>query len=442
MNLRKIVVNFDYTLLLTSIILSVVGIAFIYSANINKNEHLKIEYLKQIIFALAGLAVLISVLFMNMRTMKSSVEIFYIICFIGLFLTLFFPSVKGQRRFSLFGVSIQFAEFMKIAVTFYLSKFYSSNYVNIKSLTIYLKGSLIAFIPVGAIMLQPDLGSSLVFIPIILAISFVAGIRKRYLLYTVLFFFTVGFIPIITTVNSLFFKNENEIIYLMTNMKYVILVFIFLFITIAISILAYLDIIKGISNKFKLLFYWFVFFASIAFFGLLLSYPVNKFVLKGYQKDRLLIFFNPYSDPMNSGYNIIQAMTAIGNGGFSGKGWQKGEMIQNLFVPEQSTDFIFPVIAEELGFLGTVLIVFLYGLFFFRGFYIAINCKDLWSSCVTAGLLSYLLFHILQNIGMCIGIMPVTGIPLPFISYGGTFIVSCFLTTGLLLNFHINRFQY
>ena len=124
-----------------------------------------------------------------------------------------------------------------------------------------------------------------------------------------------------------------------------------------------------------------------------------------------------------------------------GQGWRNGEMIQNLFVPEQSTDFIYPVIAEELGFVGTALIIFLYSLYFGRGLRIALYAKDRWASYVSVGILSFMLFHILENIGMCLGIMPITGIPLPFISYGGSFIISCFCN-GCTFKFNINRYQY
>jgi rod shape determining protein RodA len=363
---------------------------------------------------------------------------FYVICLIGLLISLFFPKVKGQHRFIIMGFSIQFSDFLKIATVLFLSKFYTAYQNEIQSLKVYCKAGLIALIAIGAVIVQPDLGSALVFIPIFFGISFVAGVRKRYLVYTFGLFIAVSFVPLVTTLNSLFFNNENEFVYLIMNYKYIIIIASFFLVTITLCVLAYFDVIKGIAASFKAIFYWYVFFTSFIFVGLMFSYPANKF-LKQYQKDRLLIFFNPYADPLNTGYNIIQSMTAIGNGGTAGKGWKQGEMIQNKFLPEQSTDFIFPVIAEEAGYVGSLLLLFLYGLYFFRGLSIAYKAKDTWSTYVCVGLICMMLFHLLENMGMTMGIMPITGIPLPFISYGGSFLITCYLATGLIMNIKLNR---
>lgn len=438
MDWKKLIRNFDYFMFFTVIGLTVFGIMFIYSANLNKQLYLRTEYLKQILFAIICIVMFFTVLFLKPSQISSFTFYFYIACLIGLMLTLFFPSVKGQRRFTVMGISIQFSEFLKIATVLFLSKFYAAHQNEIQSLKVFCKAGLIALIAVGAVIIQPDLGSALVFIPIFFGISFVAGVRKRYLLYTFGLFVAVSFVPLVTTLNSLFFNNESEIVYLIMNYKYIFIIALFFILTITLCILAYFDIIKGIAANFKPIFYWYVFFASFIFVGLMFSYPANKF-LKQYQKDRLLIFFNPYADPLNTGYNIIQSMTAIGNGGVSGKGWRQGEMIQNKFLPEQATDFIFPVIAEEAGYMGSLLLLFLYGLYFFRGISIAYKAKDSWSIYVCIGLLSMILFHILENMGMTMGIMPITGIPLPFISYGGSFLIACYLSTGLMMNIKLNR---
>jgi rod shape determining protein RodA len=378
------------------------------------------------------------ILFLKPSQISSFTFYFYVICLIGLLISLFFPKVKGQHRFIIMGFSIQFSDFLKIATVLFLSKFYTAYQNEIQSLKVYCKAGLIALIAIGAVIVQPDLGSALVFIPIFFGISFVAGVRKRYLVYTFGLFIAVSFVPLVTTLNSLFFNNENEFVYLIMNYKYIIIIASFFLVTITLCVLAYFDVIKGIAASFKPIFYWYVFFTSFIFVGLMFSYPANKF-LKQYQKDRLLIFFNPYADPLNTGYNIIQSMTAIGNGGTAGKGWKQGEMIQNKFLPEQSTDFIFPVIAEEAGYVGSLLLLFLYGLYFFRGLSIAYKAKDTWSTYVCVGLICMMLFHLLENMGMTMGIMPITGIPLPFISYGGSFLITCALATGLIMNIKLNR---
>ena len=189
------------------------------------------------------------------------------------------------------------------------------------------------------------------------------------------------------------------------------------------------------------IFYWFLFGISALFIGLLISFPVNHY-LKPYQKDRIIIFLNPNVNPKDKGYNIIQSINTIGNGGIFGKGWCKGEQIQNFFLPEQATDFIFPVIAEEKGFFGCLFILFLYSLIFYRGLYIVLSARYYWQSYLVLGFLAMLLYHILENIGMTIGIMPITGIPLPFLSYGGSFLMTCYLGVGLMMNVHLNRYQF
>lgn len=441
MGLGKKIYNFDYILFFTTVTLTVLGILFIYSANLN-NTYLSFEYIKQIIFMIIGLILLFVIIMFSTKRLYDYIIPIYIVLLIGVFITIFFPYVKGQRRFSLFGISIHFSEYIKIATIVFLSRYYSQNSKVIKEFKTFIIGGCIAFLPVSFIMLHPDLGTALVFIPIFLGISLIAGIKKRYILYVVLFGLSAGSIPVLTTINSLFFQNENEIIYLLTDSRYIIIVLSVIFITIVICLLAFFDIIKGVSGKFKLIFYWYVYFTSILLLGLSLSFPINKYVLEDYQKDRLLIFFKPEVDPRDKGYNVIQSMTTIGNGGITGKGWLKGQMIHNHFLPEKSTDFIFPVIAEEWGFLGSVFIILLFALMFYRSFLILYNSKDYFSALIVSGILSMLLFHILENIGMCIGIMPITGIPLPFLSAGGSFLLTCYISIGLILNIDLNRFNY
>lgn len=434
----KFFLNFDYYLFFATLFLSIIGILFIHSANYTKSDELQTEYIKQIIFLVVSIAIFFTILFIPTRRIYSFSTWFYIFCLGGIILTLLFPEVKGQRRMSILGFSFQFSEFMKIATIMLLSRFYAlKSKEDIKSLKTYILGGLISFIPVMFIMLQPDLGTSLVYFPIFLVISYMAGVNKKFILFTVLLIFFATLIPITTTVNHLFYNNENEIFNLLINPKYVLILFVTLIITLGISALVFFDIIKGINPKLKIFFFWYIFFCSVMIFGLAMSYPVNKF-LKPYQKDRLLIFFNPSVDEKGSGYHIIQSITTVGNGGFFGKGWKKGEQVQKYFLPEQATDFIYPVIAEELGFIGSFVILFLYGVIFFRGMKIILKSKDFWGGYVVIGLMTMYLYHILQNIGMCIGVMPITGIPLPLLSYGGSFLMSCYFGISIMINIYLN----
>ncbi len=167
--------------------------------------------------------------------------------------------------------------------------------------------------------------------------------------------------------------------------------------------------------------------------------PIMWNFLKTYQKTRLLVFLNPNLDPLGAGYTIRQSRIAVGSGMLLGKGWLSGT--QNLlnFLPERHTDFIFSVIGEEVGFIGSILVLFLYFMIIIRGIKIATSTKDLYGRLMAVGLVSMLAFHIVINIGMTIGLMPVVGIPLPLVSYGGSSLVVTLVAISLLLNIKVNR---
>jgi rod shape determining protein RodA len=153
-----------------------------------------------------------------------------------------------------------------------------------------------------------------------------------------------------------------------------------------------------------------------------------------YQLNRLRSFIDPYADPQASGYQLRQARITIGSGGLLGKGLFEGPQTNGRFVPEQQTDFIFTVSGEELGFLGSSFILLLYGIILMRGFSIAKRTNDLFGRLVTMGVVAWFSFQIFQNIGMTMGLMPMTGVPLPFLSYGGSSMFANMIAVGLLQN--------
>ncbi|MFA8343133.1 MAG: rod shape-determining protein RodA, partial [Rhodothermaceae bacterium] len=162
-------------------------------------------------------------------------------------------------------------------------------------------------------------------------------------------------------------------------------------------------------------------------------------LLRPHQQKRILTFLDPNADPMGSGYNIIQAKVAIGSGGFLGKGFMEGPQTQNKFIPEQWTDFIYCVIGEEFGFVGSVLVVVLFMILFFRILDITSLAKDNYSSLILIGILTLLFTHFAINVGMNVGVAPVIGIPLPFFSYGGSSLVINMVLIGIVLNIYRNR---
>lgn len=162
------------------------------------------------------------------------------------------------------------------------------------------------------------------------------------------------------------------------------------------------------------------------------SLPFMWLLLKDYQKARVMTFINPAADPTGSGWNVTQAMIAIGSGQFWGRGLGKGTQSQLNFIPEKHTDFIFASMAEEMGFLGVVIVLLLFVLFFFRSLRIAVLARDFFGTYLAVGIAAILFFHVFINIGMNMGIMPVTGIPLPFLTYGGTPVLVDLLAVGVL----------
>jgi len=168
-----------------------------------------------------------------------------------------------------------------------------------------------------------------------------------------------------------------------------------------------------------------VLFAGMWHFGVL---------LKDYQKNRLQVFLNPDADPRDSGYHLRQSEIAIGSGQFSGEGYGHGAQANGNFIPEQHTDFIFTVIGEEGGFVGCVVLLALYLFVLERGIGATEGCEDTLGRLLATGALSLLTFHIVVNVGMTLGIMPVVGVPLPFFSYGLSSLLVCFAAVGLLLS--------
>ncbi len=171
----------------------------------------------------------------------------------------------------------------------------------------------------------------------------------------------------------------------------------------------------------------------------LLSLPLFWFFLKDYQRDRLMVFINPNVDPLGAGYTINQSKIAIGSGMLFGKGWLSGTQNQLNFLPERHTDFIFSVVGEEWGFVGTALMLGLFLLLIFRGLKIAELTNDISGKLIAVGITTMLALHVIINIGMTLGLMPVVGMPLPFISYGRSALTANLIAVGFLLNVQMNR---
>jgi rod shape determining protein RodA len=224
-----------------------------------------------------------------------------------------------------------------------------------------------------------------------------------------------------------------------------------LFIPFLILLVPFLFILKqpdlGTALILLILFLSIVFFIGldwksllIASAGGILLAPIGWYFLKDYQKERILTFFSPERDPLGSGYHIIQSMIAVGSGGLFGKGFLKGSQTQLKFLPEQQTDFVFSVFAEEWGFLGGIVLLVLFMLLILWGMKIITRSKDYTGALIAFGITMLIFWEVFINIGMVLGILPVVGIPLPFLSYGGSSMVVLMTAVGLLMNISVRRF--
>jgi rod shape determining protein RodA len=255
-------------------------------------------------------------------------------------------------------------------------------------------------------MLQPDLGTSLVFLAFILPVLYWAGM-PNYILFILA-------APVVTAVCA--------------------------FLGTWFFVAALCAVLLGLLAFKKNLLISSLVFCSVIVTGLSVNMVYNK--LQPYQQKRISNMFNPEGDALGSGYNVIQAKIAIGSGGLWGKGFLQGTQTQLKYIPEQWTDFIFCMVGEEFGFVGAIIVVILFITLIWQTIYIAYICKNRFLSISCIGFASIITFHMLINMGMTMGIMPVIGIPLPFMSYGVSFLISNLLMLGIILNAYRNRKDY
>jgi rod shape determining protein RodA len=206
------------------------------------------------------------------------------------------------------------------------------------------------------------------------------------------------------------------------------------------TMMVFVAILFGILLTSGIQFRWLLVLALIGGIGVIGMFKLD--VLKEYQKERLTAFLDPNADKGGQGftYNYHQSLIAIGSGGVTGKGYLRGSQTNLQYVPEQRTDFIFTVVGEELGFAGAAVLLALLGLLVWRAIRIATLAGDPLGTLIAAGVVSMLVFQTFLNVGMTIGIMPITGIPLPFVSYGGSSLIANLIAVGLLENVHMRRF--
>ena len=435
MQLRNFL-GIDFILLFSTLILAAFGILFIYSSGIT-SEGLLIsnEYQRQIIWAILGLVLALIIASLNYRRIYDLAVYIYLGTLVLLLATYIFGRViHGTRWIRIGSFGFQASEFAKVATIIFLAWYLDSTKRNQKTLSRFIVSSIIAIIPMVMVLLQPDLGTALVFIPILLGMTYVAGVSPRYIIFFGLSIILGGILMLLPLWQTSIMSNSIPALMLLTNPRFVALCFVILCVITAISAL-------GFFRYQRRYFYWICYCVLILNISLLASFVTQKF-LRQYQMMRLIVFINPNIDPRGSGWQIIQSITAIGSGGALGKGFLQGTQSHYRYLPEQSTDFIFSILAEEWGFFGGVIVFALFLIILFRLTRIIRMSTDTFGSYIVAGLVSMYSFHFFVNVGMTMGIMPITGIPLMFLSYGGSALISSMIGIGLALSVHVRRFLH
>jgi rod shape determining protein RodA len=360
------------------------------------------SFYRQSVFLIFSSIVFIIVQNIKMKTIHDNSTMIFIGTLIFCIIPFFLPRVEYTYRWIDFGLFyIQPAEYLKCATVIVIAKYLSNNQLKVKDNSIIIIPSVLTLMSAFIVLNQPDLGTAVIICAPLLPMLLWAGV-SNFLIFLMI-------APVVTILAA-----SNIITFTI----WAVLMFIF-FIIFHANIVT-----KSI-----------LYFANI-FTGLLTPFLWNN--LAEYQKQRILTFLNPDLDPMGSAYHIIQSITAIGSGGLFGKGWGLGSQTQLKFLPVQESDFILSVIAEEFGFLGILCVMTLCFLLIKTLLDIAFRSSDYFGSLVIIGLASILLSHIFINSAMTIGLMPVKGLPIPFISAGGSFLLSCFIMVGLVISFSKN----
>lgn len=379
---------------------------------------------KQLFFLFPAALIAASALFVRIKFWKDSAWWIYALNI----LILVFVLIKGttamgsQRWINLGPINIQPSEVAKIAMIISLSAWFSKR--PIKSYKDIFISALIIMPPSLLIFKQPDLGTSLAFAAIYLGMAFWAGASVTHLLVVLSPLISLITNATGTSILSMGTMQLNgKILELTVSSNFVIFI-LFLILWLVINY-------KPWKSPWIVL--W---ISSLTLVNFLIGFarPILWSFLHTYQQKRLTIFLNPESDPLGAGYHIVQSLLAIGNGGFFGYGWMNGRLTKGNYVPAQHTDFIFSIAGEEFGFIGATFLILLFLLLLWRILYIATNTDDNFSSLLAIGIFSFFIFHIIVNVGMTIGLMPITGVPLPLISYGGSALVVDLFAVFLLLS--------
>ncbi len=406
MSFRDLKDRFDTPTALITIALLIIGIISVYSATYDARA--SETFHKQLVFVLVGIVVLAGVALVPFRLLQLVSYPAYFLSILMLVSVLILGrTVSGSTSWFTFGtLRLQPSEFTKITTVLALATYLSRSDVSLRSIRDLLIASGIVLLPVVLIMMQPDTGTAITYCGMFFPVLYWGG-ASRFTLVAILS-------PIAAAVAALFGTTPFLVAVLVSG--------VLLYMTkrhrIVAAVMFSLTVLVGISVQF-------------IYEG-----------LKHYQQKRIATFLDPGADPLGAGYNILQSKVAIGSGGLLGKGYLHGTQTQLNFIPEQWTDFIFCVPGEEFGFLGAATVLLLFMALLWRGVSLGATVKNRYGSFVAIGITAILGTHTFINIGMSLGLLPVIGVPLQFLSYGGSALLAAMMMVGILMNIYAHRKEY
>jgi len=380
--------------------LLLLGLMSLYSISILQEENSSNAFAKQILFLGPAILLMFIMTILSKRFIHKYIYLFYCLIILLVLLPFFGQETAGTYRWINFGFSfgLQPSEIAKWVIVITLAKYLSDNNLQVHKFSSNIIPFFIVIIPTVIVLNQPDLGTAFVMMVPVIPMLYWVGARPYHL-----FLIIAPLLSIITAFNVIVFTIWSTIV--------------------AIIVFRSMDKLwNGVT----------IFFFNV-FLGLM--FPILWNFLRPFQKNRILTFFNPEIDPLGAGYHIIQSKTALGSGGLIGKGLGGGTQSQLKFLPVQESDFIVSVIGEELGMISLVIMLLLFALLVVKMINLSYSALDRFSGLIIIGIASIFLAHVFINCSMATGLMPVKGLPLPFISYGGSFLISSFMMVGLVLNF-------
>ena len=402
--------DFDWALFIAAVLLSLIGLAAVYSAGQTSDTLVGGVLARRHLMRIAlGMVAMFAAVLVPNRVYESLAYLLYPVALGGLVLVYLLEgdNPRGDRWIQLGPVNLEPSELAKLAVILALARYLTGRSGRPSSLRRLPAPFAIVLLPMGLVMLQPDLGTSLVLAGVLLPMLYWAGLDPLYGILLVTPIVSLVSASALTTW-SLFLGCVVAIIYfgrrrLQTGPAILVLL---------------LNLTIGVGAPFV----W------------------GR--LQDYQKERILTFLDPSRDPLGAGYQILQSKVALGSGGLFGKGYLAGTQKALSFLPAQHTDFIFSVVGEEFGFLGSVVVLGLFFLVIWRMLALAGQSRNRFGGLIAVGIASSLTIHVVVNVGMTMGLVPVTGLPLPLLSFGGSSLVTTLAAVGIVLNVGLHRKEY